>query len=233
MSARILIFGTVYADTEEKAALAQMWANLHKALNPDCDLLLVDSASPFQEWHAGIDVFDFGNNIGHLARGGRDGWGRAFCYGLDYAVANEYDYVAHIEGDSLCSLDIKHVCEWLSDSDPYWLSRPVIGTKKKEKDWVETGLMIFDAEYLMRENVTERYERTILKGKKPIYPENVFYHMIGEDGFYPNWLTMRDDCKQLNPLVAVSYQWITHCNFDVFKAFYKAHMPKPAKGALQ
>jgi hypothetical protein len=48
-----------------------------------------------------LQVYRFPDNIGHLARGGKDGWGRAFCKGLEMAIDGQYDYVVHIEGDSL------------------------------------------------------------------------------------------------------------------------------------
>ena len=83
---RVLIFGTVHADTPEKLHIAQMWATLHRDINPTCDLLLVDTNTLPHDFTYGVEVFSFGDNIGHLARGGRDGWGRAFCKGLEIGV---------------------------------------------------------------------------------------------------------------------------------------------------
>jgi len=58
--------------------------------------------APIQVGHRSI--IGFPDNVGHLARGGRDGWGRAFSQGLLCALAGGYDYVAHIESDLLTRL---------------------------------------------------------------------------------------------------------------------------------
>jgi len=77
-------------------ATLKLWIKL--SMRDKCDLLLVDSASPRYPYvPRKINFLSFTNNVGHLSRGGQDGWGRAFCRGLGYAVEQGYDYVAHVE----------------------------------------------------------------------------------------------------------------------------------------
>src|SRR5207249_3885983 len=115
---------TTYVDCVDRSNLTGHWLKLHQQLNPDCDVLLVDSQSPLSiaeqfgpfETHvmgrkAKKALHCFPDNIGHLSRRGRDGWGRAFCYGLEAAVAAQYDYVVHIEGDSLLRLPVRPLIE--------------------------------------------------------------------------------------------------------------------------
>jgi SAM-dependent methyltransferase/ADP-heptose:LPS heptosyltransferase len=230
---RTLIFGTVFVDSEDKAKLVGQWQRLHKHLNPGCDLLLVDSASPYP-WKAqsGVRVHDFGDNIGHLARGGRDGWGRALTYGLQAAIDGGYDYVVHIEGDSLLkrpvSLVIDQMREYLSGVGVV----AVNGTKRKETGWAETGLMAFDVDWLDIHGLVKRYDWPNRKSKPE--PELVLSGLIGE--IQPNsgialirFRAERGDKGQITAENAASFDWITHCPPAAFDAFVKAAIPAPKR----
>lgn len=129
-----LIFGTCYIDTEPMRDLVRTWFQLCKYLNPDVDVILIDSASPFDpRQFLPCEVFRFDDNIGHLSRGGGDGAGRAFCKGIEIAIERDYDYAVHWEADMLfarpvqkivnkidrtgvqvaCALDMNYqFCEW-------------------------------------------------------------------------------------------------------------------------
>lgn len=223
---RILIFGTVYADTAHKVDLAQKWCSLHSAINPDCHLMLVDSGSQCQEnWdmiRGRVEVFQFGDNVGHLARGGRDGWGRAFCKGLEIAIERRYDYVVHIEGDSLCRIDVERYCEKMNRDWMQAASVPVIGTRRFEYQWIETGLMFFDVRYVRDSRIVERYDWQNGSVKK--YPRTPEWHLwqLTNDTmhmmrFHRN---MRDDCNVLQEATVVHYDWISHARPEIFNAFY-------------
>lgn len=226
---KILIFGTVYCDTLMKQRLASQWDALHASINPKCDLLLVDSASPFVPLgvHAKVQL---GNNIGHLSRSGQDGWGRAFCAGLQYAIDKSYDYVVHVEGDSLCKIDVARACEgMLRDSLPV-ITVPVRGTKHQEHDWVETGLMFFDVQWLRQSNFIDMYDWEDGAGKTyPNTPEAVIWQILDGDLRYANWRTIRDDKGILSPGTSVHlYDWVTHVSPEVFDDFFVHNMPKVA-----
>lgn len=216
---RVLIFGTTYVDTPERARLTQQWCDLHTHLNPGCDFLLVDSASPVK-WpaHRDVEVYSFPDNIGHLSRNGpggpnskgRDGWGRAFCHGLDHAVLQGYDYAVHIEGDSLFRLPVMDIVRGMRRNGQKVLSVPVEGTKRKEIGWVETGLMFFDCEYLADTGFTPKYDwpnRT----ERPT-PEKVIFNMLGKDLAMMPWRAERGDKSQITVGNVGNLDWVTHCH---------------------
>jgi ADP-heptose:LPS heptosyltransferase/SAM-dependent methyltransferase len=230
---RTLIFGTVFVDSEDRARLVGQWQRLHKHLNPGCDLLLVDSASPYP-WKAqsGVRVHDFGDNIGHLARGGRDGWGRAFTWGLQAAIDGGYDYVVHIEGDSLFQMPVAPEITYL-ESIKNCIYHPVIspnvsGTKRKEKGWVETGLMMFNVEWLRSSGFIGKYDWQNRKAKPE--PEKVIGDILGNGYADIPYKAERGDKGQITAENAASFDWITHCPQSAFDAFVKAAIP-PARKA--
>lgn len=217
---KVLIFGTVYCDTEEKRRLATQWNVLHKALNPDCDLLLVDSNSPLAIHDT--PTLQLGNNIGHLARKGEDGWGRALCAGLHYAIEHDYDYVVHIEGDSLFRHPVIKFCEFMEKQDLPTFVCGVCGTKFKEFAWVETGIMFFSVGYIEDSNFIERYNWRDGKSKRyPHTPEAVIYEMLKHDDTL-NIVpinTMRDDQNILSVDNVGEYDWISHTTPDIYSTF--------------
>lgn len=231
---RVLIFGTVFVDSEDKAKLVGQWQRLHKHLNPGCDLLLVDSASPLP-WKAesGVIVHDFGDNIGHLARGGRDGWGRAFTWGLQAAIDGGYDYVVHIEGDSLLKLPVAYVLDEMhADRKAVGLT-PVNGTKIDEQGWVETGVIAFAVDWLKTSDFIGRYDWQNRQHKPE--PELVIARMLGDPDTYGGlvsmpWRSSRGDKGQITAENATRFDWITHCPQSAFDAFVKAAIP-PARKA--
>jgi len=218
---RILIFGTVYADTEEKQRLAAQWCELHSK-NRDCTLMLVDSASPFSVERLGAGVVQLGDNIGHLARTGQDGWGRAFCAGLERAIAWNYDYVVHIEGDSLFRHPVMKFCEFMEKQELRTFVTTVHGTKFVEYDWIETGIMFFSVPYIKDSKFIERYNWPDGASKKyPHTPENVIWNMLHADDALDvvPIQTIRDDRNQLTTSSVKHYCWITHTKPEIYDAF--------------
>jgi ADP-heptose:LPS heptosyltransferase/SAM-dependent methyltransferase len=243
---RTLIFGTVFVDSDDKAKLVGQWQKLHRHLNPGCELLLVDSASPVK-WQAepGVKVHDFGDNIGHLARKGRDGWGRAFCYGLQAAIDGGYDYVVHIEGDSLLREPVKGVIEFLDQVPisieapagkemagelPIAIAPPVAGTKRKEFWWAETGLMFFDVDRLKAFDFIAKYDWRNRQAKPE--PEKIIADILGDRLAYRPARAERGDKDQITAENAASFDWITHCPPEAFDAFVDAAMPREPKVKL-
>ena len=217
---KILIFGTCYVDTVEKHHLVDQWGTLHKFLNPECDLLLVDSNSPRAIYSA--PVLQLGNNIGHLTKCDNDGWGRAFCAGLQYAIDKGYDYVAHIEGDSLLRLPVKMFCGDMEVRDIHALVCGVNGTKFNEFAWVETGIMFMSTEYANDSDFIQRYNWRDGKSKRyPHTPEAVIYEMLVQDDVFDIAAirTMRDDRKILTVDNVVNYDWISHTTPEVYDMF--------------
>jgi len=234
MSVRVLIFGTSYVDNLIRRRLMDQWVDLHSKINADCEILIVDSNSP-QFWDGPVGLLHdrckrvmvetFTDNVGHLSNGGRDGWGRAFCRGLQAAVNFGADYVVHIEGDSLCRLDVMKICEQMRDGGGLVWSVPVIGTKHVERGWVETGLMFMDVEYVGERGLIKAYDwQDGISKKYPHTPEAVLHELIGDDLEMQNWRNLRDDQKQLTVDNVKDYDWISHATPEIYDAFVAHNM---------
>ena len=212
---RILIFGTVFENSAERAELTDLWVKLHRALNPGCDLLLVDSNSPYHPYmgdrHPGLPLLRFADNIGHLGKGGRDGWGRAFCRGLHHAIICDYDWVVHIEGDSLCREPIRPAVARFA-ADGIRVIAPAL-----RANWVETGLMMFSVGWLTGHEFIERYNWD--KRVASPHPEEVIHALVGGDLHLLPWPTLRDDASKLALENVGNYLWISHTSMDNFRRF--------------
>lgn len=235
---KVLIFGTCYVATPERQKLTSQWAALHRRLNPECDLLLVDSASPIDPLENmratggvytgcgylmkfydadGIRVQSFTDNIGHLSHDGRDGWGRAFCHGLKYAIEAGYDVVAHVEGDSLFRLPVMSIGEQMERDGIRVASVPIGYGEAQRSTWVETGLMFFEVDYLRKSNFIAGYDWPNRTAKPQ--PEIVIRRMLGEDLVMLPLKAERSDKGEITVDNVTEFDWITHCAPEVYERF--------------
>lgn len=212
---KVLVFGTTYVDSNDRVNLTNHWVNVHEKLNPDCDLLLVDSASPMSwESNERVEIFRFPDNIGHLSRRGRDGWGRAFCRGLQASVDRGYDFVVHIEGDSLFRLPVMPIVQQMIKNRMKASSTIVKGMRKDHDNWVETGLMFFDVNYLRTSNFIQKYD-WMNRQERPT-PEIIIKQILDNDLTIMPWKALRGDKNQINTENVLSLDWVTHCHSDVW-----------------
>lgn len=192
-----------------------MWFKMAER-NPSCDSLIVDSCSqmlphvPPSVWYYGFE-----DNVGHLSRGGGDGWGRAFCYGLNYAVEHGYDWAVHVECDSFFKLDIANEVERLNTLGQKIATIPL-------SSWpghIETGLMFFSVEWLRYSSFVERYDWA--QRRKYPEPEKVVKRLCGDDLMLQTWRGMRDDFHELTEDSARVRQleWLTHAPLRVMEKF--------------
>ncbi|TPI13860.1 methyltransferase domain-containing protein [Mesorhizobium sp. B4-1-1] len=233
VQAKEYIFGTTYVDTPDKQKLAGQWETLHRSINGRAvDLLLVDSASPLPllAVERGAEKYAFPDNVGHLARGGKDGWGRAFSKGLEIAIDGQYDYVVHIEGDSLFKRPVLPIIRQMMAEGVKAASVPVEGTRRKETGWAETGLMFFSVEYLWQSRFIERYDWWN-RGPKP-YPEQAVFDLLGEDLVMLSLKGERGDRGQITAENVGGLDWVTHAAPEVFDAFV-ASMAEPPTAPVE
>ena len=219
---RPLIFGTCYVDTVEKRHVVTLWARLVTHLNPTVPVLLVDSASPFDpgrflteipEIAARTDfsIHRFDDNIGHLSKGGRDGWGRAFCHGLD-AARGIATHVAYIDADML-------------------LARPVMPILKKMARtgvkiacpldlaylFVENGIVFAEVDYLRESEFILKYDwrNSPVPESADSFPERRFEKIVEHDLFLLPLRGVRNDFDRVNVENVMSWPYgldfITHC----------------------
>lgn len=249
---KTLIFATTYIDSADRSALTGHWVKLTGKLNPDCDLMIVDSNSPmidplrattlkdFVKYEPRMSakrmLHSFPDNVGHLARKGKDGWGRAFCYGLNAAIAGGYDYVVHIEGDSLFRLPVMPIVEQMERENINAASIPVIGTKRVEVGWAETGLMFFKTKFVEASGFVARYNWERQTGHPT--PEVVIFRQLGRDLHMMPWKGLRGDKNQITNqnVLDLGLDWVTHCHKDawVYDRFAENLMaPTPPPSTLQ
>jgi hypothetical protein len=230
---KVLIFGTCYCGTPASTRVLQMWMDLilcNQQVDGEVHHLLVDSQSPQLPYiPLRVNYYTFKDNIGHLSKGGRDGWGRAFSYGLWRAVALDYDYVVHIESDSLLSQPIGPILRWMEDNQinaasthlAYRsLTNPRDRMANRQTSWVETGLMFFNTRWLIDTDFIQKYDWE-QRTKHP-EPEIIVRDLVGQQLRVLPWQTMRDDFKVLTPTNLKDYQlqWLTHADLPVMEKFY-------------
>ena len=123
---KTLIFGTSYVSGQKARYTYSLWADLVWRLNPGHDIWVIDSASPDIDVKPGINRLDFVENIGHLQSNGKEGWGRAFCRGVDLAVEAGYDYVVHIECDVLFNRPVDETIRKMAANGVKIIEAPLI-----------------------------------------------------------------------------------------------------------
>lgn len=226
---RVLIVGTTWVNNRDRTTLFDQYLKVIEKINPNCDILIVDAPSPrpiasdFAPY-AGKPgrrmIHRFASNIGHLMfhGGGQDGWGRAFCFGLDAAVECGYDYVAHIEGDSLCRLDVMKIVKQMEDEDISVASVPASTEPATE---VETGLMFFNVAYLAQSGFTRKYDwpSRHIGLTRATSPEKIIKGLLGADLTMMDWKALRGDGGGINTLTARKLDWITHTQPRCYAAF--------------
>ncbi len=195
---KVLVYGTMYMYEKpgesgqrwESVDMIKMWLKCLELHNPDYDLLLVDSdSSESLVKQLGIErvnlkdfdgnfkkhnILTFDENIGHLSKNGKDGWGRAFIKGIELAMQYGYDYAVHVESDLLFSGDIDSVIERMEREKVGFLV-PWNNIYK----WVETGLMFMNLDYLRKVDFINKYnwpKRTV----KPT-PEEVVGKIVKDE----------------------------------------------------
>jgi len=171
-------------------------------------------AYPFFPSHA--DIVSFADNIGHLAKNGRDGWGRAFCQGLKIALDNYFDYVVHIESDLLARIDILNIIRLMQSKNIK------VFTAVNHYNMIETGLMFFDVNYVRKTRLIEKYNYKEMGQSIFDLPENHLQKILGDDLYIARQIKgMRDDQNQLTTDNISEMHFITHATQDIRKAFIK------------
>jgi predicted SAM-dependent methyltransferase len=253
---KILLFGTFYVDSPDRDQLTDLWKQLHVALNEqDCDFLAIDSQSPlakFADWtpydgkRHPRTIFNFPDNIGHLSRAkvtaGKDGWGRAFCKGLEIACELGYDYAVHIEGDSLFRLKVADVVAQMRSEGIEVASTAVEGMRipGSGNGWCETGLMFFSTAYVKRSNFIARYDwpnRRVAPTPERVIRQQILERDLDAKTFrLMPWKALRADRNQITKdnVLSLNLDWITHqhdsAQQDVYRRFAEAAL-SPAKTA--
>jgi hypothetical protein len=199
-----LIFGTSYVGDQHSRYVFGLWRELVLRLNPGTDVLVVDSASPYLPSTEGCELIQLGNNIGHLSRGGRDGWGRAFCAGIQYALDRDYEWVVHVETDLLFARPVADTLRKMTDS-----SVDAACPMAYPHPFAETALMFLRVPMLAYDRFVQRYDWE----NSPVtpLPEARCEEILGDALFYLPLKGHRNDLNQVTAKNMPRLDWLTHC----------------------
>lgn len=219
---KTLIFGTSYVHGAAAAEVFRMWATMTRRLNPDTDVLVVDSCSPtplpVERWTSQFTAVRFQENIGHLSRGGRDGWGNAFSFGLDHAIAGKYDYVAHIECDLLFARPVAEVIAKMVANGVKAAAPMAIPYQ-----FIETALCFFSVPYLREISLISRYGWQHPPPHNDPLPEQRIGQICAGELFALPLRGLRNDmgmnAQQLQQSFPTGIDWITHAELPVLRKF--------------
>lgn len=217
-SRRAFIFGTIYVDEPYKAELVQMWIELNQKLNPEYDLLIIDSQSdrlwssmipgakdvpvhvikegdPLPSLQPGVNWIDFPTPGGHQNFNGVDGWGRAFSRGIEYAIQHGYEYAVNIECDLLFRNPVTPILDQMDAHKLNVVSTNVKYNKFFPQDWMENTIVFMRTDYLKRIDFIKKYNWNgdWSHDKKLYVPENRCQWIFGDDLFYKPWHGVRGD----------------------------------------
>jgi hypothetical protein len=206
---KTLLAGTSYVDTELKLWLVQQWDRIGKKLNPETDLLIIDSNSPIPiENLPNSEIYQFGDNIGHLESTSRDGWGRAMCKAVEISIERNYDWLVTFDTDLIFTKQVYPII-----FDLICKEKEVGSTRSPIYGWLE-GIFFFSVPWLKRNNFIEKYNWPAMK--KGIFPERYMESLIGFDLYDLQLKGIRDDweiCKEENlfEVFPNGCDWLTHC----------------------
>ncbi len=180
---RTLIVSTCYIGVGAQGyglRLVELWCKVIRALNPDMAAIMIDSASPndpsaiLKEYN--VEHFNFGDNLGHLNTTGKDGWGRAFCKGVEIAIARDYDYICYLDADIILSRPIAPIIEKMRTYGVL-AACPMDITY----NFIENGIMFLNVDYLRFSDFVARYDwpsRTVQNTNIDTIPEVAFEKLL-------------------------------------------------------
>jgi hypothetical protein len=168
---RILVAGSAYVHDEGLRELCKLWSRVVQHLDPNVDIVIIDSVSPFEpavflEWPVTIEGYDdyrdvrghqkwiyrFKENIGHLSRGGQDGAGRTFCKSIELGIEGGYDYVAIIETDLIFLRSITDICKRLQRT-----GTPIAAVGNQQYQFPEFGVCFVDCSWAKEFDFVGKY----------------------------------------------------------------------------
>ena len=216
----VLVFGTSYLKDSTDLWVFRQWLNINRTLNPDAHLLVVDSASPVSPEIADFpredheQLIQLGDNIGHLSKTGRDGWGRAFCNGLMHGYGAEW--VIHMETDLLFARPVNATLDRMEHDDsfggrgvkvccPWALPYP----------FIETALMFFDGRWLRNTGLAQAYDWENGRGLPEIRVEK----LIGDDLWIAPFRGLRMDLRDQQ--LPQPLDWVTHATVAQYRQFLR------------
>jgi hypothetical protein len=219
VTGKTLVFGTSYVQGAVAAEVFRMWRELTRVSNPGVNTIVVDSASPGMARWEGRPLWEgFDDNIGHLSKSGRDGWGRAFTHGLRYAITNGYEWAVHIECDLLFA---RPVAETIAKMEKYGVK--IAAPLALPHQFVETALMFVNVPWAVENRLIERYDWENPPPDR--LPEWRIQDIAGDALFTLPLRGMRNDqnvpAERLAGFFPDGVDWITHADLPALREFMR------------
>jgi hypothetical protein len=169
------VAGSAYIHNEGLRELCRLWTRVVTHLDPNVDVVIIDSVSPFEpavflDWPVFVEgddpegvqapvigdsrkwVYRFLDNIGHLSRGGEDGAGRTFCKSIELGINGGYDYVAVIETDLLFLRSVTDICRRMQRA-----GAPIAAAPSAQYQFPEFGACFIDCRWAKRFDLIGKY----------------------------------------------------------------------------
>ncbi len=240
---KALIYGTVYIQSPERAELVQMWIENMLFINPDFPIVLIDSATdplwrelipqtrhisihtvaegdPLPELQLGLNWIDFPENLGHLMVHNIDGWGRAFCRGIELAITQNYDYVVNIESDLLFRPNVTDILKQMDEKN----IKALCGFERNY-GFIENCLCFMNTQYLKDIDFIGQYDWKA-QTQENLAPELRTELLLGKEMFVRPWLGCRDDFGRVTVEQVRQFEYITHAHDqNLYYEFMKTFMP--------
>lgn len=239
MTQKTLIAGSAYIDTEPLRELCKLWSRVVTHLDPNCDVVIIDSASPFEpsaflDWpvvnedaitsaanDAAQDrprrvVYRFADNIGHLSRGGEDGGGRTYCKAVELAINGGYDWLVFIETDLLFYRSVSQIVQSLAQNGTKIAALP-----NQQYQFPEFGVSFINVAWAKEFNFIKKYN---WKGSQPWpIPEVRLMNLLKDYLVLLPLYGMRIDQTGVTAETLPNYfpyfspSWLTHApNLDIY-----------------
>ncbi len=208
---KILYFCTCWLPDLDRVFMLQSWLRVAAQQSAHLTIINTDAGDfgcdvmnvRYGGMPSGVRVCELGNNIGHGSRiGDQDGWGRAFCKGIELAITGGYDYAVHVESDMACRVDCRDVIDLMRRS-----GKPFAAPYCSQVQNIETGLMYMDVNRLQEMEFVNRYNWPKIRPEMSIaerivlQPEKVIGGIFGDEWLRLNWLggrfEYRTDIEQL------------------------------------
>lgn len=211
---RLLIAGTSFVDSEQARELCSLSVRVIRSLNQYEDFVLIDAGGAFDPKEflpAGTEVERFGENVGAINRGGKDGAGRALCRAIEMAIAGGYDYVAVHETDFIFAKPIRPIVERMARAGVK-AATPSFATPYAFYEW---GVFFVDVAYAKASRLIARYDWE----HSQTWPlvEIKLEQLFGDDLFMLGLRGLRNDSNQVNVATLANMfpyancAWLTHC----------------------
>jgi hypothetical protein len=218
---KVLILGTSYIYNQHRKDELFLWDRLVHKLNPYVDTLLIDSDSPFDPRNFTLPsrlnvqtLIHMEENIGHPTLGG-DGWGRDLCFGIDYAIRKNYEWLVFIESDLIFCRPVMPIVKKLCRIGCL-AAMPVTTTFQ----WLETGLMFLSVPYLNQIHFVDQYNWQ--SHVAPTYCELEIEKLLQDEVLTLPLRGLRNDDQivtreNFNEVFPSGCDYLTHClDFELY-----------------